>query len=95
MKTDNVYDNEQTLANLDDKMEAIASGVRARFEEGMGYSKMITNQTISIARSLGVPNSEIERWAAQRLNHIADENARFQEIKALLTRAYSEEFNTA
>jgi hypothetical protein len=70
------------------KMEAIALGVQARFEESTGYSKKVTDETIDIARSLGIANSEIERWASHRLNVIARETERLREIKSLLNKAY-------
>jgi hypothetical protein len=70
------------------KMEAIAFGVQARFEESTGYSKRVTDETINIARSLGVADSEIERWATQRLSRIARDTERLREIKALLDKVY-------
>lgn len=90
MKTENIYDTvKQTVKatpRLNDKMEAIACGVQARFEENTGYSKKVIDETINIARSLGVSNSEIERWAAHRMNRIAHDTARLQEIKSLLNK---------
>ena len=70
------------------KMEAIACGVQARFEENIGYSKKVTDETVNIARSLGVANSEIERWASHRLDRIAHDTKRLRDIKSLLNKAY-------
>lgn len=70
------------------KMEAIASGVQARFEESTGYSKRVTDETINVARTLGVADSEIERWATHRLSRIARDTERLREIKSLLDKVY-------
>ena len=71
-----------------DKMEAIACGVQARFEESTGYSKKVTDETINVARTLGVADSEIERWATHRLSRIARDTERLREIKSLLDKVY-------
>jgi len=70
------------------KMEAIACGVQARFEESTGYSKKVTDETINVARALGVADSEIERWANHRLRRIAQDTERLREIKTLLNNVY-------
>jgi hypothetical protein len=77
------------------KMEAIARGVQARFDDSIGYSKKVTDETINIARSLGVSNSEIERWAASRTNRLAHDRERLQEIKSLLDKAYVSGLNNS
>jgi len=64
-------------------MNAIAYGVEAWFEENTGYSRRVTETTVDIARALGVPEDEIERWAASRL--ICD-TEKFNIIKSLLER---------
>ncbi|MBN1176988.1 MAG: hypothetical protein JXA51_04840 [Dehalococcoidales bacterium] len=69
-------------------MDAIASGVQARFEEKTGYSKKVTDETINVARALGVADREIERWATHRLTRIAQDTERLREIKTLLNRVY-------
>jgi hypothetical protein len=71
-----------------DKMEAIAYGVQARFEENTGYSKRVTDATMDVARALGVPESEIKRWAAHRLTRLARDTERLREIKSLLEKLY-------
>jgi hypothetical protein len=70
-----------------DKMEAIASGVRARLEESTGYSRRLTDETVNTARALGVSDAVIERWTAERLNRLAQETIRLREIRAILYRA--------
>lgn len=70
------------------KMEAIAYGVQARFEENTGYSRRVTDATINVARALGVPETEIEEWAAHRLTRLARDTERLREIKSLLEKLY-------
>jgi len=70
------------------KMEAIACGVQARFEESTGYSKKVINETINIARALGVSGPEIERWANHRRNSLTHDTERLKEIKSLLNKAH-------
>jgi hypothetical protein len=67
-------------------MEAIASGVRARFEESTSCSRKLIDETITIARALGVSPAEIERWAERRRISLAEDSARFKEIKTLLNQ---------
>ena len=76
-------------------MDAIAWGVQARVEESTGYFKKVTDETINIARSLGVSNTEIERWANNRLNRLAHDTERIREIKSLLDKVYNIRFGTA
>ncbi len=70
------------------KIEAIASGVQARIEKTMGYSKRVTDETVNIARSLGIPNSEIERWVTYRLNRLSRDTEKIRGIKSRLHRVY-------
>ena len=92
MKTSNAYEaNKQgRRANQSslDRMDAIAYGVQARFEESTGYSKKVTDATINVARALGVPDTEIERWTAHRLTRMTHDTERLREIKALLDKLY-------
>jgi hypothetical protein len=71
-----------------DKMEAIACGVQARLEESTSFSRKITDETVNTARALGVADAIIERWAARRLNRLAQETQRLREIRALLHQVY-------
>jgi hypothetical protein len=99
MKALNIYGTEKKSPKPPpisfDKMEAIAGGVQARFEESTGYSKKLTDETVNIARSLGVANNEIERWANHRLSRLAQDTARLHEIKSLLEKVYGMRFNSA
>ncbi len=92
MNTTNIHQvGKQTGRNQSasfDKMEAIACGVQARFEESTGYSKKVTDETINVARTLGVANREIERWATHRLSRLARDTERLREIKFLLDKVY-------
>ena len=62
MKTSTLYRAEKQSRRSQhmalDKMEAIAYGVQARFEENTGYSRRVTDATINVARALGnMPSS--------------------------------------
>ncbi|MFH1647193.1 MAG: hypothetical protein ABID71_05890, partial [Chloroflexota bacterium] len=70
------------------KMEAIAMGVRARFEERLGYTRKVTDETVNIARALGVPDSEIEKWASNHLSQVARDTEILKEIRSHLVRLY-------
>jgi hypothetical protein len=96
MKTSNLCRLEkQTKKNQHksyDKMEAIAYGVQARFEENTGYSRRVIDATINVARALGIPETEIERWATHRLTRLARDTERLREIKSLLEKLYGNSF---
>jgi hypothetical protein len=98
MKTSNLYQVEKQERKIQhmtlDKMEAIAYGVQARFEENTGYTKRVTDATINVARALGVPESEIEQWASHRLTRLARETERLREIKHLLEKIYGNALTT-
>ena len=90
METANLYKVEKpsrkTQRTVSGKMEAIAYGVQARFEENTGYSKRVTDATINVARALGVPETEIERWATHRLTRLARDTESLREIRTLLEK---------
>jgi hypothetical protein len=90
MKSSNVHEGpRQTRSpyqSQNDKMEAIACGVQARLEERTGYSRRITNETVNIARALGVADREIEKWVNQRLSQLASNEERLRGIKSLLDK---------
>jgi len=92
MNISNIYQaNRQSGRNqpsASNRMEAIAHGVQARFEESTGYSKRVTDETINVAKTLGVADSEIERWATHRLSRIARDTERLRDIKSLLDKVY-------
>jgi hypothetical protein len=71
------------------RMEAIACGVQARLEERTGYSRRVTDETVSIARALGVGDREINSWVNQRLRQMARNEARLRSIKDILVRIRS------
>lgn len=60
---------EKTQHTFLDKMDAIACGVEAWFEENTSYSSRVVETTVDIARALRVPGSDIKRWASSRLIH--------------------------
>jgi hypothetical protein len=79
-----------THASTNGRMEAIACGVQARLEERTGFSRRVTNETINIARTLGVADREINTWADQRLKQLARDKARLRGIKVILDRVRSD-----
>jgi hypothetical protein len=64
-------------------MDSIACGVEAWLEESISYSRRVTEMTVDIARRLGVPEGEIERWATRRLTCSTEKG---RAIKSLLER---------
>ncbi|OGO44221.1 MAG: hypothetical protein A2137_08185 [Chloroflexi bacterium RBG_16_58_8] len=99
MKTANIQraggDNGRTRPTSFDRVEAIAGGVRARLEESTGYSRKVTDETINIARALGVTDTEIQRWAHHRADRLGQEGERLREIKSLLNRVYGKRLTSA
>ena len=77
---------ERTEQTTLSKMEAIAFGVQAWFEENTGYSRRVTETTIDMARQLGIPEHEIEKWAASRLARLIRDTEKLNVIKDLLQR---------
>lgn len=51
------------------EMDAIASGVEVLLDPYLGYSKMVTQRTVDIARRLGIHEEEVQRWSAQKTKH--------------------------
>ena len=68
------------------KMDAIAYGVQARFEENTEYVRRVTDATINVARALGVPEHEIERWACQQQMFAIHGNKRSRAISHILKK---------
>lgn len=68
------------------KMDAIAAGVQERIKE-TGFTRRVTDETVNIARSLGVPEPEIERWVSYRLARLSNDMKHIQEIKSLLDKS--------
>lgn len=73
----------------DGRMDAIAYGVQARLDERTGYSKRVTDETVNIARNLGVTNREIKTWVNQRTKQLARDEERLRSIKTMLDRVRS------
>ena len=48
------------------QMDAIACGIEARHDLIFGHSMIVAQETIDIARQLGVPEKVIQRWADAR-----------------------------
>ena len=71
------------------RMDAIAYGVQARFEERTGYTKMLIDTTVNVAKTLGVPESEIQNWTNALISRITDETEKLREIKAMLEKHYT------
>jgi HD-GYP domain-containing protein (c-di-GMP phosphodiesterase class II) len=74
MSSQTTKDNVERQAKVNyrtslDKMDAIAYGVEARCELFTGHSKRIVEETVAIARKLGLSENEIKKWSASRLNH--------------------------
>ncbi len=73
----------------DGRMEAIACGVQARLDERTGYSRRVTDETVNVARTLGVADREIKTWVNQRVKQLARDEERLRSIKILLDRVRS------
>lgn len=71
-----------------DRMEAIAFGVRARFEENTGYLKKINETTVNVAKALGVPEKEIDKWVESQRSQQTTKSQKLKEIRALLEKYY-------
>jgi hypothetical protein len=48
------------------EMNAISRGVETRLDSLIGFSGMVTLETITIAQQLRIPERQIKRWAASR-----------------------------
>jgi len=56
------------------EMDAIARGVEARLDSLFGYSKMVSEETIDIARQLDIAGEKIQRWVAAKAMLDAERN---------------------
>jgi len=70
-------------------VDAIAFGVQVKLDERTNFSRRVTEETVNTARALGISNAVIERWAAERLNRLAQETERLRRIRTLLERSSS------
>ena len=69
------------------EMDAIASGVEARFDPFSSYSKVVTQDTIEIARQLGITEEEIQRWAAAKAKLISQRDSAIKSALSKLERS--------
>jgi ActR/RegA family two-component response regulator len=76
------YDNSTESPSLS-KINAIAFGVDAQVDYFDFHSKIVTDKTIELARRLGLPGVEIEKWAVAR-DKIYSE--RDKQIKSMLSK---------
>lgn len=55
-----------TATHWFNEMNAISRGVEARLDSLVGFSGMVTLETIAIARQLRMPERQIKSWADSR-----------------------------
>ena len=63
---DGTKEDRQAMGIYFKQMDAIASGVDASYDMFIGYSNIVTERTIEIAKQLDIPEKEIQRWAIAR-----------------------------
>jgi hypothetical protein len=80
--------NHRIRQKLPNRMDAIACGVQARFEERTGYTKKLIDTTVNVAKALGVPENEIQNWTNNRISRMINETERLREIKSMLEKHY-------
>jgi len=68
------------------EMDAIAYGVEARYDLLIHYSEIVTQETIDIARHLGIAEKQIQSWAATRAMHDSEKKKTIQSILNKLER---------
>lgn len=61
-----VYKESPAIKGGSDEINAIAHGVEAKLNSLAGFSEMVTQQSVEIARQLGMSEEEIQRWATTR-----------------------------
>ncbi len=54
------------LAHWASYLDAVAAGVEARQEQFSGRLEMTIQETAGIARSLGMPEDQVRKWALER-----------------------------
>ena len=89
-------DNEDLLPLVEDsegialyfqQMNAIARGVEVKLESLDGHSMTVTRRTVEIARGLGLPEKEIQRWASAREQLITQRQKRIESLQEKLERS--------
>ena len=71
------------ISKSSNEIDAIAFGVEARLDSLFGYSRITTEETIDIARKLGIAEGEIQEWAAAKATLYSD---RDRVINSLLNK---------
>lgn len=54
------------MKNTSDVMNAILQGVQARYDSLFGLTDKVTETTVEVARRLGIPSDEIQKWVEDR-----------------------------
>jgi DNA-binding response OmpR family regulator len=60
------------------EMDAIAYGLDRRIDQIVGHSRIVTEETVKVARQLGLPEAEVQNWVSARIsteNMIYKENS--------------------
>jgi DNA-binding response OmpR family regulator len=68
------------------KINAIAYGVDAQVDYFDFHSKIVTQKTVKLARLLGLPEKEIEKWAAARDELYSERDRRIKSMLSNLER---------
>lgn len=68
------------------EMNAIADGVSTQVDYFDFHSKIVTHKTITLARWLGLPEKEIEKWAVSRYLYYSERERRIESMLNKLER---------
>jgi DNA-binding response OmpR family regulator len=66
------------------EINAIAYGVDAQVDYFDFHSKIVTEETAKLARGLGLPEKEIEKWAVARDKHYSERDRRIKSMSSKL-----------
>ncbi len=61
-----VVKDKPTASQWFNEMNALSRGVETRLDSLVGFSGMVTLETVAIARQLRIPERQIKRWAVSR-----------------------------
>lgn len=67
-------EDKQAMEESFSEMNAIACGVEVKYELLTGYSSIVSQRTIEIARQLDIPEKEIQRWTDMRVKLESERN---------------------
>jgi hypothetical protein len=67
-------------------LDCIAEGVEAKYDLLTGYTQVVIESTAVIARSLGIPEDDIQRWVQARQQR---SRSRISRIYHLLNKLHS------